>query len=229
MAAVRRAWCNTGPAFFRAVTSAACRPARAGPCCTTRTASSSARACVWWGMHCSATLLARWTFTCARPKSHRPGGPEPTQSLAAHGDWPAAAARTRRGRSVQDGVVPPLAHAGLHAAVFNVVGSSAHSGSAAALADGLDDPNVCFRACNPGARVTARGRQCPFDVVRSGRSTGLWYRQASRTASIFAWASRSNSNAVHAATARSGFSACATARARGPRRPRPPSGCSRAA
>ena len=179
MAAVRRAWCNTGPAFFRAFTPAACRPARAGPCCTTRTASFSVRACAWWWMHCSATLLARWIFTCARPKSHRPGGPEPTQSLAAHGDWPAAAARTRRGRSVQDGVVPPLAHAGLHAAVFNVVGSSAHSGSAATLADGLDDPKVCFRACNPGARVTARGRQCPFDVVRSGRSTGLWYRQAS--------------------------------------------------
>ena len=54
--------------------------------------------------------------------------------------------------------MPPLAHAGLHAAVFNVVGSSAHSGSAATLADGLDDPKVCFRACNPGARVTARGR-----------------------------------------------------------------------
>ena len=52
-----------------------------------------------------------------------------------------------------------VAHAGLQAVVFNVAGSSLRSACAAAkLADGVDDPNVCTRACNPDDRMTAMGR-----------------------------------------------------------------------
>ena len=38
---------------------------------------------------------------------------------------------------------------------------------------------VGFAARISVSRVAATGRQCPFAVVSSGRSTGLWHRQAS--------------------------------------------------
>ncbi len=41
--------------------------------------------------------------------------------------------------------------------------------------------NDCFTAGNIGSRMTGLGRQCPFDVVSSGRSAGLWHRQASNS------------------------------------------------
>ena len=37
----------------------------------------------------------------------------------------------------------------------------------------------CFPAARSAKRTSAPGRQCQFDVVSSGRSTGLWRRQAS--------------------------------------------------